>query len=154
MSCEAETVKLLRDTGYKLTPQRIMVLSVVRHHPGHLTAAEIYEQVKATYPYVDISTVYRTMTVLKELRLVNETNLGTGDATFEWAGADPHHHLICRSCGAIASIDHELMAKLGAELLETKGFRADLDHFAIFGHCGTCREAAEAAAGRSPTAAS
>jgi len=85
MSCEADAVKLLREMGYKLTPQRLMVLSVLRHHPGHLTAGEIFEEVKSSYPYVDISTVYRTMAMLKELRLVNETDLGVGDTTFEWA---------------------------------------------------------------------
>src|SRR4051794_9758960 len=73
MSCEAETAQVLRQMGHKLTPQRLMVASVVRHHGGHLNAAEIYEQVKRTYPFVNISTVYRTLTLLRELRLVNET---------------------------------------------------------------------------------
>jgi Fur family ferric uptake transcriptional regulator len=140
MASEAETVQLLRQMGYKLTPQRLMVLSVVQHQSGHRTAAQIFERVKETYPYVDISTVYRTMAVLKELKLVNETDMGTGDTTYEWAGREPHHHLICRACGAVASLDHEYMARLGAELLTVYGFRADLDHFAIFGYCSHCVE--------------
>ncbi len=140
MSCEAETVQLLRQTGYKLTPQRLMVLSVMRHQPGHLTAGEILERVKHLYPYVDISTVYRTMAVLKDLKLVNETDMGTGDTTFEWAGVDRHHHLVCRTCGAITSLDHGYLARLGNDLLIEHGFRADLDHLAIFGCCGECAE--------------
>jgi Fur family ferric uptake transcriptional regulator len=147
MSCEAETMQMLRDAGHKLTPQRLMVLSVVRHHRGHLSAAEICERVKRTYPYVDISTVYRTMTILKALRLVNETDLGTGDATFEWAGAAPHHHLICRSCDSIASLDHEFLARLGSDLERAHGLRADLDHFAIFGYCRDCRSEGKDLAG-------
>lgn len=138
MSCEEQTAQLLRATGYKLTPQRLMVLSAIRHHQGHLTAGEILERVRERYPYVDISTVYRTMAVLKDVRLVTETDLGTGDAAFEWAGTQRHHHLICRSCGEITSLDDESLMRLGAELRETHGFRADLDHFAIFGLCRAC----------------
>ncbi len=138
MSCEAETAQLLRQTGYKLTPQRLMVLSVVRHQPGHLTAGDIFERVKKLYPYVDISTVYRTMAVLKDLKLVNETDMGTGDTTFEWAGDDRHHHLICRSCGAITSLDHAYLSRLGQDLMVEHGFRADLEHLAIFGACRAC----------------
>jgi len=138
MSCEAEAVQRLRAAGHKLTPQRLMVLSVLRHQQGHLRAAEILDRVKETYPYVDISTVYRTMAVLKELRLVNETDLGTGESSFEWADDAPHHHLICRGCGAIASLDHAFLARLGGELQAAHGFRADLDHFAIFGYCHAC----------------
>jgi Fur family ferric uptake transcriptional regulator len=157
MSCEAETMRLLRERGHKLTPQRMMVLSVIRHAAGHMRAAEIYERVRESYPYVDISTVYRTMSVLKELRLVTETDLGTGESTFEWAGSAPHHHLICRACGGIESLDHQLLARLGADLLRDRGFRADLDHFAIFGLCSVCRQAEEtaehaASASRSPDA--
>lgn len=153
MSCEAETARLLRESGHKLTPQRLMVLSVVRHAHGHLRAAEIYDRVREQYPYVDISTVYRTMSVLKELRLVTETDLGTGESAFEWAGSARHHHLVCRSCGAIDSLDHAFLARLGQELLNERGFRADLDHFAIFGLCDYCRhqQDAEAAAGATPT---
>lgn len=140
MSCEAETVRLLRQTGYKLTPQRLMVLSVVRHQPGHLTASAIFERVKSLYPYVDISTVYRTMAVLKDLKLVHETDMGTGDTTYEWAGQDRHHHLICRGCGAISSLDHDFLARLGNDLVNQHSFRADLEHLAIFGYCRDCVE--------------
>lgn len=138
MSCEAETARLLRESGHKLTPQRMMVLSVVRHAHGHLRAAEIFDRVREQYPYVDISTVYRTMSVLKDLRLVTETDLGTGESAFEWAGSARHHHLVCRGCGAIDSLDHEFLDRLGQELLRDRGFRADLDHFAIFGLCDYC----------------
>ncbi len=73
MGCETETIDLLRESGHKMTPQRMMILTSLRHAPGHLTAADIFERVKAEYPYVDISTVYRTLTVLKDMRMIPET---------------------------------------------------------------------------------
>ena len=141
MSCETETVQVLRETGHKATPQRLMILSALRHADGHLTANEIYEQVRLDYPYVDISTIYRTLGVLKELRLVSETDMGTGDTTYEWVRQQRrHHHLICRDCGAVASLDHTYLEDLGAEILAESGFKPDIDHFAIFGLCAKCQE--------------
>ncbi len=145
MGCEAETVDLLRGSGHKMTPQRMMILNSLRHATGHLTAADIYERVKDAYPYVDISTVYRTLAVLKEMRLISETDMGVGDATFEWVGAERHHHLICRKCNGVTRLDHRYLAEVGARIATALGFRADLDHFAIFGVCAQCqREPAKA----------
>lgn len=140
MSCETETVQVLRDRGHKATPQRLMILSALRHADGHLTASAIFDKVRMDYPFVDISTVYRTLSVLTELRLVNETDMGTGDMTYEWVRQQGlHHHLICRNCGIVASLDHHYLEDLGAEILSESGFKPDLDHFAIFGLCATCR---------------
>jgi Fur family ferric uptake transcriptional regulator len=140
MSCETETVQVLREAGHKATPQRLMILSALRHAGGHLTASEIFEQVQREYPYVDISTVYRTLSVLTELRLATETDMGTGDATYEWVHTHArHHHLICRNCEAVASLDHKYLEDLSAEIMTESGFRPDMDHFAIFGLCAACQ---------------
>lgn len=141
MSCDADSAAILRRAELKLTPQRLMVLTALRHAPGHLTAAEVYEQVRAAYPYVDISTVYRTLNALKQLRLVTETDMGSGDLAYEWVREKPHHHLICSGCGSVTQLDHAYLERLGAELERDLGFAADLDHFAIFGRCAGCRAA-------------
>ncbi len=140
MSCETETAQMLREAGQKLTPQRMMILSALRHTDGHLTAPEIYERISNENPYVDVSTVYRTLGVLKELRLVSETDMGAGDTAYEWV-SEHHHHLICRQCGSVGSLDHRYLEKLGAEILGESGFQPDVDHFAIFGVCASCRSA-------------
>jgi Fur family ferric uptake transcriptional regulator len=140
VSCETETVQVLRDSGHKATPQRLMILAALRHASGHMTASQIYEEVVTEYPYVDISTVYRTLGVLKELRLVSEIDMGTGDASYEWVPREGrHHHLICRVCGSVASLDHHYLEDVGTEIFEESGFRPDLDHFAIFGLCAGCQ---------------
>lgn len=138
MSCESETIDVLRESGHKMTPQRMMILTSLRHAKGHLSAAQIFEQVREAYPYVDISTVYRTLTVLKDMRLISETHMGGGDATFEWVASERHHHLICRKCDGVTVLDHHYLERLGAQIAKDVGFRADLDHFAIFGLCPEC----------------
>jgi Fur family ferric uptake transcriptional regulator len=122
-----------------MTPQRMMILTSLRHARRHMTAADIHERVREAYPYVDISTVYRTLSVLKDMRLICETDMGAGDAAFEWVGTERHHHLICQRCSSVTEIDHKYLADLGGRLASDVGFQADLDHFAIFGICRSCR---------------
>ena len=151
MSCQTETVQLLRDRGHKATPQRFMILSALRHADGHLTAGDIFEKVRVDYPYVDVSTVYRTLGVLKQLGLVCETNMGRGETAYEWTESQGrHHHLICRDCDGVAPLDDRLLDELGAQIQADAGFKPDIDHFAIFGKCAGCQEKlpAVAASGR------
>ncbi len=142
MSCEDHSVRTLRDFGRRLTPQRVLILSSLRHADGHVTASEILNEVRESYSHIDASTVYRTLSVLKELRLVSETDLGAGETFYEWLRQDRHHHLICRGCDRLTRLDHEYLASLGAEILDEHGFKADVDHIAIFGLCANCISAA------------
>ena len=138
MSCEDHSVQTLRDSGHRLTPQRVLILSSLRHAEGHVTASEVLDQVRESYPYIDVSTVYRTLGVLKKLRLVSETDVGAGETIYEWLHQDRHHHLICRKCDLLTRLDHEYMVNLGTEILDDYGFKADVDHIAIFGLCSDC----------------
>jgi Fur family ferric uptake transcriptional regulator len=138
VSCETDIAAVLRANGQKVTPQRLIVLTCLRHAGGHVTAGQLLEEARRSYPYIDASTVYRTLASAKELRLVSETNLGAGDTLFEWVGEARHHHLICRSCGSVESLDEAHLVRLGAALRKDTGFVADLDHLAIFGTCRVC----------------
>jgi Fur family ferric uptake transcriptional regulator len=136
----------LRQEGYRLTPQRMMILSIIRDNTGHISAEEIHQKVRQQYPFVNISTVYRTLNLLKKLRLISETDLGEGYVRYELLERGRHHHLVCRRCGESFAFEHELLRPLQLRLLKEYGFAADVDHFAIFGLCQRCR-LAEATAG-------
>jgi len=139
MGCESETAVALKQAGHKITPQRMLILSAVRHAGHHLTATNILEDVRRTYPYVDASTVYRTLGSAAELGLVTGTDMGAGDTEFEWVGGDRHHHLVCRACGNVSSLDNSYLDGLATALHDELGFHADIGHFAIFGLCIACR---------------
>ena len=128
----------LSKQGYRLTPQRLMVLSAIENSDSHISAEEIYVQVVAKYPNVNISTVYRTMELLKRLGLVTETDLGEGRVRYHPAEKGHHHHLVCRECGAIIDLDESLLAALRSALLREYRFNADLRHLAILGRCVNC----------------
>jgi Fur family transcriptional regulator, ferric uptake regulator len=139
MSCEEEMADLLRRAGHKLTPQRLLILGVVRHAEGHVSAAAIAEQVRLVYPFVDVSTVYRTLDVLKRMRLVTATDMGAGDVVFEWAPEEPHHHLICTSCSNVKELENAYLDSFEERIRNDFGFAPDLHHFAIFGLCRDCQ---------------
>jgi len=122
-----------------MTPQRLMIIRVLRHSGGHISAAQIAEQVRRAYPFVDVSTVYRTLDVLKRMRLATSTDMGGGDVLFEWAPEEPHHHLVCSRCGGVVEVSHDYVAALEQALMDDLGFAADMHHFAIFGLCRGCR---------------
>lgn len=134
MSC----IKELQEKGYRLTPQRMMVVEALHGGADHISAEEIYEQVRAKYPYANISTVYRTLELLKELSLVTETELGDGKVRYHPSDEGHHHHLICQRCGAILDLPEAVLSKLQKELLDKYAFQADLRHLAIFGLCSNC----------------
>ena len=133
-----DIVDKLSELGYRLTPQRMMVLSAIENSDSHISAEEIFTQVVAKYPHVNISTVYRTLDLLKRLGLVTETDLGGGRVRYHPAGKGHHHHLVCRDCGAIIDLDEPLLAPLKSTLLREYKFNADLRHLAIFGRCVNC----------------
>ncbi|MGK2965958.1 MAG: Fur family transcriptional regulator [Tepidiformaceae bacterium] len=141
MSCEADSAEILRKAGHRMTPQRLLILRIIRHAQGHMTATQVMHVVHETYPSVDVSTVYRTLDALRRLRLVTSTDLGQGDILYEWAREEPHHHLVCTSCRAIQQIGHQHFDRLESALLSERGFRPDFDHFAIFGLCRECAAA-------------
>ena len=134
-----DTVSKLSRQGYRLTPQRLMILEAVDGADDHISTEEIYMQVCDQYPNLNISTVYRTLELLKELGLVTETDLGDGRVRYHSIKKGHHHHLVCHKCGNIIDMDESVLSPLKAALSRDYGFDAELRHLAIFGLCSKCR---------------
>jgi Fur family ferric uptake transcriptional regulator len=134
-----EMVRKLSQHGYRLTPQRMMILEAVEAADDHISAEEMYMQVCARYPHLNISTVYRTLELLKELGLVTETDLGDGRVRYHSIKKGHHHHLVCHKCGQITDLDESVLSPLKEVLSRDYKFDADLRHMAIFGRCKNCR---------------
>jgi Fur family ferric uptake transcriptional regulator len=141
MTAHPTIVESLQQEGYRLTPQRMMILAIIDDSMSHMSAEEIHQKVREHYPFVNISTIYRTLNLLKKLRLISETDMGEGYVRYELLERKRHHHLVCRQCGGSFAFEHELLKPLQLRLLKKYGFTADLDHFAIFGLCQRCRSA-------------
>ncbi|SHN14010.1 Fur family transcriptional regulator [Actinacidiphila paucisporea] len=127
----------LRRRGYRLTPQRQLVLEAVERLE-HATPDNILSEVRRTASGVNISTVYRTLELLEELGLVSHAHLGHGAPTYHLADRHDHMHLVCRDCDVVTEADVGLAAPLGERLRSEFGFETDMKHFAIFGRCRDC----------------
>jgi Fur family ferric uptake transcriptional regulator len=141
MSCEEVFFKRLREHGFRLTPQREMVLSVLHDIEGFATADEIYERVSDMSSSLDISTVYRTLELLQDFHLVASVDPGDGQRRYELLGLHGQHfHLVCLSCGKIIGVEPEALEVCASRMRETYGFEIDLEHLSIPGLCETCAD--------------
>ncbi|MGK4906797.1 Fur family transcriptional regulator [Streptomyces sp. PHES57] len=134
----------LRARGYRLTPQRQLVLEAV-DKLEHSTPDDILAEVRRTAGSVNISTVYRTLELLEELGLVSHAHLGHGAPTYHLADRHHHMHLVCRDCTDVIEADLSVAEPFTATLRERFGFETDMKHFAIFGRCADCEAKATGA---------
>ncbi len=129
----------IRQQGYRMTPQRQMVLDVLCGQGGHMTANGVVTAVQQQSPYLNRATVYRALDFLCELQLVTRTEMG-GQVVYELAEEQPHHHLVCRVCGQAVEWDGRALNTLATQIMAEYGFQAELNHLALSGVCMQCRE--------------
>jgi Fur family ferric uptake transcriptional regulator len=142
MSCEAKIYKQLRERGFRLTPQREMVLSVMHDIGDFATVEEIHCGVQKHSSSVDISTVYRTLDLLQDFRVIATVDLGDGQRRYRLSAVDdPEIYLVCRECGAISDVDIEQIESCIGFFQDRYGFELELDHLSLQGLCKACRVA-------------
>jgi Fur family transcriptional regulator, ferric uptake regulator len=128
----------LRAKGYRLTPQRELVLHAV-DRLGHATPDEVLAAVREESQAVNISTVYRTLELLEELGLVRHAHITDRASTYHSTAVPAHVHLVCRECQGVTEVAPELVEPLVDALEDLHGFTTDVGHLTIFGTCGGCR---------------
>lgn len=141
--------EMLREKGLKVTNQRMLVLEIMAAHPGeHLTAEEIFDLARQTYPEIGLATVYRTVQVLVDLSVIDKVSFDDGFARYELGGFESesrhhHHHAICSQCGKVFSFQGDLLDTLEQALLDKSGFLVTDHEVKLYGLCRECREAME-----------
>jgi Fur family ferric uptake transcriptional regulator len=131
----------LRESGHRLTPQRVLVWDVLRRaEDRHLSAEEILREVQKTVPTFNVASVYRTLSLLADLGLAKESRLADGPAVWEMAHDHQHHHLVCRVCGGITHHEEPALSQVAVHLLQHHGFLAEELDLIVTGVCQTCRE--------------
>ena len=128
----------LRARGYRVTPQRQLVLEAVARL-DHATPEEIGAQVQQTARGVNISTIYRTLELLEQIGMVTHTHLGHGAPIYHLASDAGHVHLVCQECGRVSEIGPDAIRPLITALAERHGFETDVGHLTVFGRCTDCR---------------
>ena len=127
----------LRARGLRMTAPRQLVLEAVRRL-GHATPEQLHDEVTRTAEGINLTTVYRTLDLLEDLRLVTHTHLTHGPPTYHSADDDRHVHLVCRECQGVTEVEPALFDEVAARVLTEYGFGADVEHLALFGLCRSC----------------
>ncbi|CAM4144843.1 ferric iron uptake transcriptional regulator [Listeria booriae] len=133
----------LHEASYKLTPQREATVRVLlENEKDHLSAEDVYLRVKEKAPEIGLATVYRTLELLNELRVVDKINFGDGVARYDLRkeGAKHfHHHLVCLECGSVEEIQEDLLDDV-EKVVEQKWHFLVKDHRLTFqGICTSCQ---------------
>lgn len=129
---------VLRKRGYRLTPQRHMILRVIQEAEAHLNIEQIVERVQQANPCVNLSTVYRTLELFKNVDLIRESHLHGEQPTYEIAEGHAHHHLICRRCRATFHLDETLLGNLNEKLQQQYQFHNLTLELVAAGYCDDC----------------
>lgn len=125
--------------GYRLTPQRQMVLDTLCDLGDHATAGDVYDDLHARVPVIDRATVYRSLNLFHELGLVVAAEIN-GNTVYEIADPEPHHHLVCKQCSSVEHIHDIPVGEIVRYLEESVGFVAELNHLTIGGVCTQCNQ--------------
>ncbi len=130
---------LLREKGHRLTEPRRLVWAVLAASDRHLTANEIAARVNGVDPSVNVSSVYRTLSLFGSLDLIRESNLGVdGSSRWELAHPDEHFHLVCEECGDVEHHAGEIVTRARAHLSGEHGFYARSIELVARGTCADC----------------
>jgi Fur family transcriptional regulator, ferric uptake regulator len=128
----------LREKGYRLTPQRELILEAV-DRLGHATPDEVLAEVRTHATAVNASTVYRTLEVLEELGLIRHAHISDRAPTYHSTSEHEHFHLVCRNCHRVISVEPDVLTPVAERLEADHGFSIDVGHLTVFGTCGDHR---------------
>jgi len=139
MAPQSELRETLRGSGRRLTDQRQLLLELLQEHGGHLDAHELYRLAQERDPRLNLSTVYRTLGLLRDLGLVDEQHLGEDHHHYELKAPATHYHLVCRTCGSVVEFTSPLIEQLKEAVGRELGYTIADAQVDLLGTCAACR---------------
>lgn len=129
---------LLREKGYRLTPQRLAILEILLDAGTHLSPQQVFQAAEKKMPGLTEPTIYRTLSLLSDEGVLMATHSASGNQVYEVA-TNLHHHLVCRECGQSIEIEHDALDDLYGTLKKQTGYMLDDRHVTLFGLCPNCQ---------------
>jgi Fur family transcriptional regulator, ferric uptake regulator len=133
----------LKQSGQRVTSQRALILKIIQEKGSHLDADEIYRQAKAFQPRISLSTVYRTLKVLKRPGLIEELHLDDSHHHYEIKSSLKHHHLVCLGCGKVVEFQYPLDLRIKRHIPEARDFEIVGAEVRLTGYCASCQKKKE-----------
>ncbi|HEY4544791.1 MAG TPA: Fur family transcriptional regulator [Tissierellaceae bacterium] len=133
----------LKNQGYKLTSQRKIILkALVDHKDEHLSCDDLFKIISEQNPDIGIATIYRTLQLFEELKIVYKLNFNDGFSRYELnLGTEEHHHhhLICLKCGKVIEVKVDLLDSLEEEIEKNDNFTIVDHNVKFYGYCSECK---------------
>lgn len=127
----------------RYSKHRALVLECIRSAGGrHMTAEQVYDEVRQVHPGIGVATVYRNLRQLEAAGSIVKSSVGEGTAAiYELAGPEglhSHHHLICLACGRVQDLAADLLDAIEAHVEKKNGFKVKDHRLKIYGICREC----------------
>ena len=137
-----ELKRIVKQKGLKYTEQREVVLNILLKAKNHLTAEEVYNEIKKEYPTsnIGIATVYRALSFLEEVDLITSITFGTDGKKYETNSKSHHDHLICTNCGKIIEFMDDDIEKRQEKIAKKNNFKIVSHSMQLYGICEACQE--------------
>ncbi len=131
-------IQKLRDTGHKITPQRLAIIRIIAVSTGHPSVEDIYDQIKKDFPTMSLATVYRNIVLIKSLGEVLELGFPDGSNRYDGNKPYPHPHVICIKCKKIVDPDLDSLDDMKKEVAAETNFKILNHRLDFFGICSNC----------------
>ena len=137
-----ELKRIVKQKGLKYTEQREIVLDILINAEDHLSAEDVYNQIKTKYSdsNIGIATVYRALGFLEEVNLITSIAFGTEGKKYESNAKSHHDHLICTSCGKIVEFLDDEIEKRQDRIAKKNTFKITSHSMQLYGTCKDCQE--------------
>ena len=135
----AQMLAKIKGRDFRMTPQRLAIVRILAASDGHPSVDEIYQQVRARFPTTSIATVYKTISLLKELNEVLELGFPDGSNRYDGSRPYPHPHAICMKCRKILDPEIASVEELSEEMKQKTGFSISYHRLDFFGLCPECQ---------------
>lgn len=123
-----------------VTPQRRLLLNIMREAGRHLDAKELYRRAIERDPNISLATVYRNLHLFEKQGLIDERHLGQMRCYYEMRRLGEHQHLVCRGCGQVIDFESPLIRNLIAEVQQKNNFSVTRIELYLEGYCHKCKE--------------
>ncbi|MEA2071112.1 MAG: Fur family transcriptional regulator [Asgard group archaeon] len=136
---QEELIKILRESNKKITPQRLAICEFILDNKKHFSAEEIFDNIRKRYPSISRATIYKTLSLLKELDIVKELCFSGEPAKYD-TNTDLHANIICANCHKIRNYESQLIENFWEDLTKEIGKEPVNHRIDFFIICEDCKE--------------
>ncbi len=133
----------LKENGFRITPQRVAIVEILANSWAHPGVDQIYREVTKKFPTTSLATIYKTVSLLKEIGEVMEMGFGDESNRYDGKNPHPHPHIMCVKCKSITDPDLASLNEVSKELYMETGYKIVSHRLDFFGVCPDCQKIQE-----------